>query len=447
MKRALSFFMAVVFVMMLCLFTAGALHNDEIAEDMHSPIYMLVSLDNDTEIFSKGADVKTAPATFVKIITAITVIENCPDLDAQITVNQQALDIVGYTYGMVTSELSAGEEMSIKDLLYCCMLQNANDATNTLAWHVSGGDMPAFVNTLNDFVKKIGCENTVLVNATGIDAEGQYTTAQDMVKIISYGLKLPVFSEIFNAKSVTIPATNKHAERTYSTANKMMFSTSHDYYYEYVTGGKSGATNNAGNVFTAVATKDGYSYLAVVMKGETKIVGSNTYKSNCAILDAKRMLRWTFSNIKLKVVANTSQVVSVIDVVAGKSADNVRLVPASEVSALVPADADYTSVLIEPIENTVPKSVRAPVHKGDIMGEARILYAGQEIARVSLAADESVELSVPRYVLSIAKMVVTSTPFIIIFSILVALIAVYIGFTVAVNYKNKANRLKVVSKK
>ncbi|MCQ2463565.1 MAG: serine hydrolase [Clostridia bacterium] len=431
---------AVLLLALTAVMPVCAQYNSEIKGDMYSPVYMLVSLDDSTVIFNKGENKKCPPATFVKIVTAITVLENCKDLDMMITANDEALNIVGYEYGMVTSELTAGESMSVRNLLYCCMLQSANDASNVLAWHFGSGKVSNFVKKMNDLVKSLGCENTVLKNATGLDADGQYTTAADMVKIISYGLSLPVFKEIFNASSIDIPKTNKHSERTYYTGNSMVFSTNGEYYYEYVTGGKAGATDKAGRVIAATATKDGYTYLAIVMKGERKALTSAGEEKNLAVLDAQTMFRWAYANIRLKTVAKPSQIITVVNVKSGKDADHVGLVPADEVTALVPANADYSSVLIEPIEGSVKDNVTAPVYKGDVLGQAKIIYSGKEIARVDLAAAETVKRSGARFVGNIFVSVFSSSVFKAVAGIVVILVAVFIVITLAGYYKERKQK-------
>lgn len=439
MKKTAAFIIAVMLFALTAVMPVCAEYNSEIKGDVHSPIYMLVSLDDSTVVFNKGGNKKCPPATFVKIINAITVIENCKDLDQKITVERDALDIDGYEYGMITSELSAGESMRVRDLLYCCMLQSANDASNVLAWHFGNGKVSSFVNKMNELVQTIGCENTVLKNATGLDADGQYTTAEDMVKIITYGLSLPVFKEIFNASSVDIPATNKHSERTYYTGNSMVFSSNGEYYYEYVTGGKMGSTDKAGRVIAATATKDGYSYLAIVMKGQRKALVPGGEEKNLAVLDAQEMFRWAYSNLRLKTVAKTSQIVTVIDVKAGKDADHVGLVPANDVTALVPSSADYSSVLIEPIEGSVKENVIAPVYKGDAMGQAKIIYSNKEIARVDLVAAETVKRSGARFVGNIFKSIVSSLVFKIVTGVVLILLGLFIVITAVGYYReNKA---------
>ena len=64
-------------------------------------------------------------------------------------------------------------------MLYCLLLYSGNDAANVLAEAVSG-NIPDFVNLMNEKATALGCTNTNFVNATGLDADNHYSTAYDM---------------------------------------------------------------------------------------------------------------------------------------------------------------------------------------------------------------------------------------------------------------------------
>ena len=102
-------------------------------------------------------------------------------------------------------------------------------------------------------------------------------------------------------------------------------------------------------------------------------------------------------------------------------------------------------MLIEPIEESLPKEVDAPVEKGQEIGEARVLYAGEEIARIKLVASESVSRNLLLYIGSLIKKTVSSTVFKIIASIAAVLLIGYIALFVYENYKRRQKRkLKLV---
>lgn len=448
MKKIISFLLAVVFLALpVSGIYAEAAFDSLMKETIYSKIYILANMDNGTVVLSKNADKKNQCPALNKILTVAVALKKCDDIDKKVKITQKMLDSVGSRYS-VTINLKSGEKISMRSLLYAAMVQGANDACAAIAVSVSGS-VENFMKEVNDYIASLGCKDTNLVNPTGFDADGQYTTAADIAKIMADVVKTPVFMDIFSTRSYKLAATNSSSERSLISTNKMLFYTVPDYYYSYTTGGRTGATDAAGYCMISTAAKDGYSYVAVAMQGEVRDVVRYKHKyteKNTAVFDCKTMFMWAFSNIKFKVVATTSQIVSVVNIIAGKESDHVSLVPANEVSSLVPYLADADGVLIEPLEETVPKEIYAPIKKGEKICQARILYAGEEIGRVDLVAAEHISLSVPRLVAEKIKDVLTSKLFIAIVIILVALIAIYIIFVIADNMKSKKNRIHIVGK-
>ena len=80
----------------------------------------------------------------------------------------------------------------------------------------------------------------------------------------------------------------------------------------------------------------------------------------------------------------------------------------------------HAVVLFEIVEGTVPETVKAPVKKGEVIGQANILYAGQILSKVNLVAAEDVSLSFIGFIMTGIRNIMTSTVFIV----LVALLAV-----------------------
>lgn len=199
-----------------------------------------------------------------------------------------------------------------------------------------------------------------------------------------------------------------------------------DYYHASVTGGKQTSTDKAGECIAVVSSQDGYSYLTVVLGGKLKDVDKDTVNENTSMTDAQRLLSWVYENIRFRVVATANQTVTTIPVVAGRSADTLRLVPAKETSALVPAGATSDSVLIEPIADTLPEKVTAPVKAGDVICKARVCYAGEEIITIDLVAANDVGLSVFRLIMTGVASVISSTWFIVLEVVALAAVIAYL---------------------
>ena len=150
--------------------------------------------------------------------------------------------------------------------------------------------------------------------------------------------------------------------------------------------------------------------------------------------------------MKLKSIASPTQIITEVPLKLSFRTDHISLVPGEEVLALVPTGADAGSVLIEPVPETVPKSIDAPVKKGQEICEARVLYAGEEIARIKLVASEDVSRNVLLFIGATIKKVASSTVFKIIASIVAVLVVGYIALFIYENYKRRQRRkLKLVN--
>lgn len=411
---------------------------------IYAGIYLMINLDNDTVIFEKDADKQTAPASLTKIMTATVVLENCKDLDEEVEADYSTIHLLDGT-GSSMVGLEPGEKMSVKNLLYCMLVRSGNDAANVLAMHI-GGSMEGFVKMMNDKAAALGCKNTHFANAHGLDDPNHYTTARDLMTITRHALTLPYFSEITSTTIYKVPATNKSESRILRNTNNLMNKAYADYYSPYAVGIKTGSTDNAGRCVISKGTGNGYNYLCVIMNAPMKNIDDDEPLENCAFVDCRRMFNWVFNHIELKSIASPTQIITEVPLKLSFRTDHISLVPGEEVLALIPTGADAGSVLIEPVPETVPKSVDAPVKRGQEICEARVLYAGEEIARIKLVANEDVSRNVLLFLGAMIKKTASSTVFKIIASIAAFLIVGYIALFVIENYKRRRRRkLKLVN--
>ncbi len=382
---------------------ANAAYNDVMESlGLYSDCLLLVSADNSEVIFEKNAGKQTAPASLTKVVTAIVVLENCPDLNALVTVNESCIKELSGT-GSSLGGLMAGEQMSVYDLLCCLLLKSANEAATALADHVSGGDRAKFISMMNETAQKLGCDNSHFVNPHGLDDEDQYVTARDMAKFILHAMEFPAFEEITGRSTYTLAKTNLQEERKLYSTNFMLNNAYKDYYCKYVKGGKTGSTSTAGRCMVAFASHDGYNYIAVALNSPFYDVDNDGVNENGAFLDCKEMFEWAYKNIELVAIADTTQIVGQVPVKYAKDTDYITLSPAETVYSLVPEGTQSTGLLVEPIEGTLPKSLKAPVKKGEVICRAKVMYAGQVIKEIDLVANMDVRMSVFSFIGSTAK--------------------------------------------
>lgn len=221
-------------------------------------------VDTGDVIMDKNAGERTAMASLTKIMTALVTVETCADLDAEITVSEQAIAATPALSS--TADLVAGERMTVRDMLYCMMLPSGNDAANVLAEHC-GGSIEAFVEQMNRRAQELGCADTQFRNPHGFDEEGHYSTAADMAKILTAALKKPDFKKVYTTFSYVVPKTNLSAERNLRSTNRMTDYTS-EAYSPSITGTKTGFTGDAGYCLACTGqVGDGPEFISVVLGG------------------------------------------------------------------------------------------------------------------------------------------------------------------------------------
>lgn len=204
-------------------------------------------------LYSKDMNTTRPNASTTKIATAITVLENCDNLDEVITVNNKSVGVEG-----TSIYLRKGEQISVKDLLYGLMLRSGNDSAVALAYHV-GGTEENFVKMMNELVNNIGAKNTHFVNPHGLDNSEHYTTAYDLALITSYALANPTFAEIVSTKQYVIEETNTSDKRYLTNKNRLLNS------LDRCIGVKTGFTSKAGRCLVTATERDGVVVVCVVL--------------------------------------------------------------------------------------------------------------------------------------------------------------------------------------
>ncbi len=388
LSALLSIFLVALLMVGILPVQSSAAYNDEL--DFQSDIVYMVNMDQGTVIFNKNSSKKTAMASLTKITTCLLVLENVSDLDTEVTVRQEVLDTLAGTNSSLAN-LQVGEVLTVNQLLNLMMVHSGNDAAAVLADYVGGGSISKFVEMMNARAKELGCKNTHYTNPHGLDDDNHYSTAEDLAILATKALEYDTFKSMVSQSSYTLAQTNKRKSVTYSNTNYLLSRYS-GYYYEPCKGIKTGTTENAGQCLLSYATQNGYTYLTVIIGGKD-LYSSTSHEINIAFNETVKAYKWVFSHIKLKVVADPNTIVTVAKVSMARKVDSVQLVPASEVTALLPSDVDSSGVSIEVVEGSIDSNLHAPLKAGDKVGKANVLYAGDVLCTIDLVAATDVRRS------------------------------------------------------
>jgi D-alanyl-D-alanine carboxypeptidase len=182
----------------LFLFFAFSYTAQGVAVSARSAVVM--EMETGAVLFEKNPDERLAMASTTKIMTAICAIENRNPGDV-IEITEEMTNVEGSSI-----YLKAGERFTLEELLYGLMLESGNDAAVAIAIAVSG-DVPSFVDLMNQTAHRLGLLNTAFQNPNGLPAEGHYTTARELAVLSAYACKNELFSAIVATKSKTIGHT------------------------------------------------------------------------------------------------------------------------------------------------------------------------------------------------------------------------------------------------
>lgn len=217
---------------------------------IHAKAAALIDVASGRILYSRNGEEPLPMASTTKIMTAIVAIES-GKLSDVVKTSKRAFAKEGSSL-----YLRRGEEMSLHHLLYGLMLRSGNDAAVAIAEHV-GGSEEGFVYMMNEKAEMLGLEKTQFRNPHGLDADGHYTTANDLARLSAYALHNPTFQEIVRTKVKTVPNPNANWDYKWTNKNKML------QLYEGADGVKTGYTSKALRCLVSSATRHGQQ-LAVV---------------------------------------------------------------------------------------------------------------------------------------------------------------------------------------
>jgi serine-type D-Ala-D-Ala carboxypeptidase (penicillin-binding protein 5/6) len=193
-------------------------------------------------LYARNPDLKCRPASTTKLVTALVVIEKA-ELNDWVTISRKAASVSPYKAGF-----RAGDRVRLEELLYAALLNSANDAAVALAEAVAGTEQ-RFALLMNEKAAAIGALDSHFVNASGLPAAGQYTTAADLAKIMNYAMGYPKLKEIMGTRMAEI-STVAGRDYSFKNTNKLLWSD------DTVLMGKTGYTRKAQHCFVGAVQRE-----------------------------------------------------------------------------------------------------------------------------------------------------------------------------------------------
>lgn len=236
---------------------------------------IVVDADTGNILYEKNIYEKFYPASTTKIMTTLVALEN-GNPDDVLTVSYAADNYVSKTSSRMG--LTEGEQVTVEQALYGIMLESGNEATYAVGEHV-GKSIAGFIKMMNRKAKELGCERSHFANSHGLHDDDHYTCCYDLSLIARAAYQNPEFIKITGTAFYNMPATNKHEAKILTNHHWFLNGTQK---YEYATGGKTGATTQAGYALVTYARKDGKNLISVVMHAPT---WDDVYSDSRKLLD------------------------------------------------------------------------------------------------------------------------------------------------------------------
>jgi D-alanyl-D-alanine carboxypeptidase (penicillin-binding protein 5/6) len=331
--------------------------------------WILIDYATGQVLAGENYDVRREPASITKVMTSYVIAAEMAagkvKADDQVMMSEHAWREGGAGTEGSYSGFEVNKTAPLVEMEKGMVVQSGNDAALALAEHVAGSE-DAFASLMNAYAARIGMKDSHFVNPHGLSAEGHYSTAHDLARL---GRALihdfPVAYSYNKIKEFTVgPITQPNR-------NLLLWRD------PSVDGIKTGHTDNAGYCLMASA-KRGDQRLVSVVLGDTS--------ENQRAVDSQALLNWGFRFYETHKLYDANKQIAKQKVWKGAS-DEVQLGVAEPLLVSLPR-GKYAQ--LKPSMD-VPKTLVAPIAKGQKIGMAKVTLDGKVVAQAPLVALNAVE--------------------------------------------------------
>lgn len=319
-------------------------------------------------LVEKNIHKKLPPASITKMMVMLLVMEAVDSGKIKLT-DKVVASSEACRMGGAQIWLEPGEEMTVAELMKAVGIVSANDASYALGEFLAGSH-EEFVKSMNKRAQELGMKNTNYVNTTGLKpdegGEGNVTSAYDQAILARELLKHPT---VLQWTGTWIDSLRGGESFLRNTNNLVRF-------YEGCDGLKTGFTEEAGFCLVATAERNGVRLIAVVMNAPNSTVRSS---------EISKLFNYGFSQFKSISVLKAGQIMGKARVYKGKTGE-VNLVIPRDVRLVVKKDVQDRPE----VEVILPSKVRAPLKKGEKLGQVIVRLKGEVVMRADLAAGADV---------------------------------------------------------
>lgn len=334
----------------------------------NADLYFLMDYDTKEILLQKNAELRIAPSSMTKIMTAYTVFDEVKKGNISMS-NQCLIGKGAYRKAGSSMFLNYGDVVSIDELVRGLLAVSGNDASIALA-ESTAGSIDKFVTLMNLKAKELGLKNSHFMNPHGLNEDGHYMTLHDLAIVISRIYQdFPQYSSYLSIPEFTYHNIKQENHNPLIQKN-----------YDGVVGGKTGYTGDGAYGVVASVKRNSRRLIAVVNKCRTPRVRAKLITE---------LFDYGFNNYKKLTIFEKGKSIANLKVWMGKK-NEVEVTANQEIAFNVPTEKTIENIKVT-VEYDGP--VQAPIVKGQKIATLVVATKEYKTLTFPLFANESIDKS------------------------------------------------------
>ena len=319
-------------------------------------------------MFEKNIYDEVSVASLTKMMGLILIFEKIDSGEIKYT-DKVTASINAANMGGSQIWLTAGEELTVDELLKGIIMASANDGIVAMAEYI-GGSEDNFVKMMNQKAKELKLIHTHFVNPTGLDEKGHYSSAYDLAIIASELMK---HKDVFKYTTLYEDYLRKNTDNKFwlVNTNKLIKT------YKGADGLKTGMTDDAGYCMAVTAKRNGMRIIAIVL-GEKE--GKVRNKETSELLD------YGFNNYEIITIKKKGEKVGEVSIDKAMP-EKIDITINEDVNILIKKG----SVKKEYKSEIVLNNLKLPIKNNEIIGKLLIKDEKDVIKKIDLISDKDMK--------------------------------------------------------
>ena len=339
------------------------------APEIAAKAWILIDANTGTVLLENNADKQLPPASLAKMMTTYLVSNEINEgrltEDAEVLISDNAWVLGGAKTDGSTMFLSPRTRVSVLDLMHGVIIQSGNDAAIALAEHVAGGEH-AFADLMNQQAELLGMNNTQYMNATGLPAEGMFSSARDLSKIARAIIRdHPTYYAIYSKKYF------EHNNINQPNRNRLLWRD------KSVDGLKTGRTEEAGYCLVSSAKRRDMRLIAVVL-------GATNDESRAR--ESQRLLSYGFRYFDTQTIYSAGETLKANAKLWYGEDEFLNLTVADDVTLTFPRGSEKKFKA----EIALNEVITAPIAAGQVLGNLQISLNENLLVDIPLVAEKDI---------------------------------------------------------